>query len=240
MARTCVWGLNLAYAVDGAGTAEVYHTDGLGSVRAVTDAAGKVVQTYQTDEFGVPTQTYGARVQPLGYTGEPRDPTGLVNLRARLYDPQVGRFLSRDPFAGMAGIPLSLNRHSYVHNNPVNFADPSGLALSRILRDVTERLNRSCLDADSLLTCFLFGPRPGPLGLSKIGASPIKDISPIGGDDAGRGAVKATSTSYAGGGVSKARRLWEITEEGTDRVLIHDRFGAFHRRRTTQLWWTRD
>ncbi|MBI2941918.1 MAG: hypothetical protein HYY04_15930, partial [Chloroflexi bacterium] len=41
-----VWGLGLAYAVDGSGTAQVYHTDGLGSVRAITNADGKVVETY--------------------------------------------------------------------------------------------------------------------------------------------------------------------------------------------------
>ena len=50
-----VWGAaGLAYSVDSAGALTVYHADGLGSVRALTDTTGQVVQTYQTDEFGVP------------------------------------------------------------------------------------------------------------------------------------------------------------------------------------------
>ena len=43
-----------------------------------------------------------------------------------MYDPGAGRFLQRDSFAGLAEIPLSQNRHTYVHNNPINATDPSG------------------------------------------------------------------------------------------------------------------
>ena len=95
------------------GTPLVYRTDGLGSVRALTDAAGNVIQSYQTDEFGVPTERSGPSSQPFGYTGAVWDPeTGLLNLRARLYDPAIGRFLQRDSFAGFAGAPQSPNRYS--------------------------------------------------------------------------------------------------------------------------------
>jgi RHS repeat-associated protein len=124
----------LAHTVDGAGALEAYHADGLGSVRALTDASGNVVQTYQTDEFGIPTLTQGASGQPFRFTGEPRDAeTALVYLRARHYHPAPGRFLQRDPFAGFAGDPLSLNRHACVQNNPITWVDPSGLARSRAL-----------------------------------------------------------------------------------------------------------
>ncbi len=104
-----------------------YHADGLGSARAVTDAAGAVVRLEQTDEFGAPTATAGTRTQPFGYTGAPVDPSsGLVDLRARLYDPPSGRFLTRDGFPGYADLPLSLNRYSYVLNDPATLTDPSG------------------------------------------------------------------------------------------------------------------
>ncbi|MCC6627279.1 MAG: hypothetical protein IT340_07740 [Chloroflexi bacterium] len=59
--RKYVWGLGLAYAVSGS-SVEVYHTDGLGSVRALTDGAGALVQTQATDEFGAPTATVGIRL----------------------------------------------------------------------------------------------------------------------------------------------------------------------------------
>jgi RHS repeat-associated protein len=61
------------------------------------------------------------------YTGEQNDPNGLVYLRARYYDPAVGRFLSSDPWMGMVRYPQSLNRYVYVLNNPCNLVDPWGL-----------------------------------------------------------------------------------------------------------------
>ena len=127
-ARKYVWGLGLAYAVTAAGGAvDVYHTDGLGSIRALTDASGTITQTYEYDAYGNLSLANGTRSQPFGYTGEPRDPTGLVHLRARMYDPAIGRFLQRDRFAGGATSPVSLHRFAYAHDNPVNNVDPSGL-----------------------------------------------------------------------------------------------------------------
>jgi RHS repeat-associated protein len=125
--RTYVWGQGLAYAVSGT-SIEVYHTDRLGSVRALTDGAGAVSATYRTDEWGVATASSGSSTQPYRYTGEPRDATGLSYLRARYYDPDLGRFLSRDTWAGSLARPISLNRYAYAGDNPVTHADPSGLA----------------------------------------------------------------------------------------------------------------
>jgi uncharacterized protein RhaS with RHS repeats len=50
-------------------------------------------------------------------------------LRARYYDPETGRFISRDPFTGFDSVSPSLNRYTYVQNNPVRFTDPSGKVL---------------------------------------------------------------------------------------------------------------
>ena len=109
--RKYVWGQGLAYAVGPNGVFEVYHTDGLGSVRAITDANGQVIQTYQTDEFGVTTLTQGNSTQPFQYTGEQRDAeAGFLNLRARMYYPTIGRSLTRDTFLGSTGMPQVLDR----------------------------------------------------------------------------------------------------------------------------------
>lgn len=51
----------------------------------------------------------------------------LVYLRARYYNDEMGTFLSPDPVQGSMNDPLSLNGYSYVHGNPVNRTDPSGL-----------------------------------------------------------------------------------------------------------------
>ena len=52
--------------------------------------------------------------------------TGFYYLRARYYDPSVGRFISEDTYKGEVDNPLSLNRYTYVHNNPLANIDPTG------------------------------------------------------------------------------------------------------------------
>lgn len=63
---------------------------------------------------------------PFTFTGEMMDGNGLVYLRARYYDPELGVFPSLDPVEGNMGQPMSLNRYGYVTGNVVNTADPSG------------------------------------------------------------------------------------------------------------------
>ncbi|MCM3342944.1 RHS repeat-associated core domain-containing protein, partial [Paenibacillus sp. MER TA 81-3] len=61
------------------------------------------------------------------YSGEYWDAdTNLQYLRARWYDPSIGRFINEDTYEGDLGNPLSLNLYSYVANNPLKFIDPSG------------------------------------------------------------------------------------------------------------------
>ncbi len=105
------------------------HGDRLGSIIAVTDQSGQVVQRYRYDPWGNVVDRmdpeFDARVgQFYGFTGREYDAeSGLYYYRARYYDPQVGRFLSRDPI-GLAG---GLNTYAYVGGNPVNRIDPLGL-----------------------------------------------------------------------------------------------------------------
>jgi RHS repeat-associated protein len=137
-----VWGATgMAYSVDTNNIVLVSHTDGLSSVRALTDVSGNLVQTYQTGAFGVPTQTSGTATQNFQYTGELGDENGLVDLRARMYDPVLGRFLQRDPIAGRRSIPMSLNRFVYVSDNPVRYTDPSGRTPSNnVLQNTSDTL----------------------------------------------------------------------------------------------------
>jgi RHS repeat-associated protein len=68
----------------------------------------------------------GTAPAPWGFAGEFQDPTGLLYLRARWYDPTIGRFLTRDPLPGLPSVPASLNPYVYALNNPVLYTDPSG------------------------------------------------------------------------------------------------------------------
>jgi len=92
-----------------------------------------VTTTYRTDEYGLPTATTGTSSQPFAFTGEPRDATGLIYLRARYYDPALGRFMSRDTWPGGLAAPGTLDRYAYVGNNPATYADPSGLSPTSVV-----------------------------------------------------------------------------------------------------------
>jgi len=64
------------------------------------------------------------RGRPFSFAGEYRDPfTGLYNLRARQYDPDLGRFTARDPL----GPQDYASPYAYVANNPLTYVDPAGL-----------------------------------------------------------------------------------------------------------------
>ncbi|SEG78766.1 RHS repeat-associated core domain-containing protein [Paenibacillus sp. UNC499MF] len=61
------------------------------------------------------------------YSGEYWDnTTKLQYLRARWYDPNLGRFINEDTYEGQLDNPLSLNLYTYTHNNPLRYTDPSG------------------------------------------------------------------------------------------------------------------
>lgn len=102
-------------------------TDHLGSTTALTNQSGAVVERQQYDAFGGGP---GSSLTRYGYTGRERDGlTGLYHYRARWYDPDQGRFISQDPI-GFAG---GFNFYAYTNNDPISFADPSGLSFDDFL-----------------------------------------------------------------------------------------------------------
>jgi RHS repeat-associated protein len=60
------------------------------------------------------------------FVGGVEDPTGLIHIGARSYDPAIGRFLSVDPILAI-GDNQQINGYSYAHNNPITFTDPTGM-----------------------------------------------------------------------------------------------------------------
>jgi RHS repeat-associated protein len=74
-----------------------------------------------------PAGAFVSKVSRVGFTGhEDEDDLGLVNMRGRIYDPKLGRFLQTDPIVSSPASGQSWNPYSYVHNSPLNFTDPSG------------------------------------------------------------------------------------------------------------------
>jgi RHS repeat-associated protein len=103
-------------------------------VRQLADSRGFVVQRYAYGPFGEPLSAEGSRTSALRYTGEHWDgDAGLLYLRARWYDPATSRFLSKDPFPGLAAFPQTQHAYVYCANNPVNLTDPSGKLIGLII-----------------------------------------------------------------------------------------------------------
>jgi RHS repeat-associated protein len=72
-----------------------------------------------------------------GFTGHRQlESVGLVHMGGRVYDPELGRFLSADPFIQFALNTQSFNRYSYVLNNPLSFNDPSGYFLGKLFKGI--------------------------------------------------------------------------------------------------------
>ncbi len=100
-------------------------TDQLGSPRLVVDATtGEITQRLDYDAWGSVVLDTNPGFQPFGFAGGLYDSrTGLVRFGARDYDPQVGRWTTKDPtlFAG-----LSSNLYGYAFDDPVNIVDREG------------------------------------------------------------------------------------------------------------------
>jgi len=100
--------------------------DALGSVRSMADAELAILESRQYAPYGGPFGESGTKQTSYGFAGEAYDESGLLHLRARYYDPDMGRFITPDPYLGMEMLPQTLNRYPYGVGNPVIYTDPSG------------------------------------------------------------------------------------------------------------------
>lgn len=113
--------------------------DHLGSASVYFDGTGKVIEEASFDSFGL---RRGANWQAIlspdalktlqsiterGFTNHIQiDHANIVHMGGRIYDPQTGRFLQADPFVEEPRDAQTLNRYSYVLNNPLSYTDPTG------------------------------------------------------------------------------------------------------------------
>lgn len=134
-----------------------YHQDRIGSVTDLTSSTGTPTLSYAYEPYGtersaplgsLPTGGSPSPTNLMRFTGELYDAdTGLYHLRARQYDPKVGRFLATDPLAPSISSPL-VGAYVYANNRPTLLTDPSGLrAESRCWENVE----------GATLTDYLFG-----------------------------------------------------------------------------------
>ncbi|KZN37856.1 hypothetical protein N480_14025 [Pseudoalteromonas luteoviolacea S2607] len=115
------------------------HKDRLGSARLITNANGYVITERNFDPFGKPRAASGAlkftaKLDDIksaktnrGFTDhEHLDELHLIHMNGRIYDYNLGRFMSVDPIIQSPGNSQSVNPYSYIMNNPLGGTDPTG------------------------------------------------------------------------------------------------------------------
>ena len=116
------------------------HKDYLGSIVAISNQAGDVIEKRHFDAWGnltkywktggitaIPNGTTTFLLLDRGYTShEHLLSIGIIHMNGRLYDPKLHRFLMPDNYVQDPSNTQNYNRYSYVLNNPLRYTDPSG------------------------------------------------------------------------------------------------------------------
>ena len=128
------------------------HKDHLGSLHTISDESGNTVEVLSFDAWGNRRNSdWSKATTPItsnetdrGFTGhEQLDLVNLIHMNGRVYDPTIGRFLSADPNIQAPENTQSLNRYSYVLNNPLSYTDPSGFFFSKIFKAVAKLFKKA-------------------------------------------------------------------------------------------------
>jgi RHS repeat-associated protein len=122
-----IHGLGLMAMVTPTGEVYTYHFNAVGSTIAMSDSSQNMVNKYAYDPFGnISANSVENVPQPFKFVGQygvMTEPNGFYYMRARYYDPEVGRFISEDP----SGFDGGINLFIYALNNPITLYDPNGL-----------------------------------------------------------------------------------------------------------------
>lgn len=136
-----IGGVAVLTSTTGSNTLEehYFHKDHLGSTIAISDSEGNLIEQFAYDPWGkkrnlnwnvytgIDLSAFESSITNFGYGGhEQIDAFGLIHMGGRLYDAHLARFLGADPFIQAPKNYQSLNRYSYVMNNPLSLTDPSG------------------------------------------------------------------------------------------------------------------
>lgn len=158
------------------------YSDFQGSLIALTDANGNVIEKYAYDPWGAKrnaddwTQkdTRTKWITNRGYTGhEHIDAFGIINMNGRVYDPQTAMFMSPDPNVQSIDNWLSYNRYGYCMNNPFKYTDPSGefwnIIIGALVGGVMNWVTHGCKFTWQGLGYFAVGAAVG--ALSAVGGA---------------------------------------------------------------------
>jgi len=209
-----------------------HHSDHLGGANIDTDTSGDMLEYVDYYPYGATRSEVSSEGYENDYkfTGKEQDEdTGLYYYEARYYDADIGRFVSVDPWAGDISDPQSLNKYSYVKNNPLKYVDPegenpilaamvvgavSGYAIGGAIDAGLQLWNTGAVDwqqaGDSALVGAAYGAVLGPVGevagpmLSKAAAPVLSKAKNFFGKGTGSidDAIKASKKAGISGGDS--------------------------------------
>ena len=122
-----VHGIGLVSRTDSASETAFYDHNSVGSTIGLTGANGRYLNRYSYRPFGQDIYKEEVIANPFEFVGQwgvTEESNGLIYMRERFYDDQIGRFMNPDPIGIFGG---QTNLLSYVNNSPTNFIDPNGL-----------------------------------------------------------------------------------------------------------------
>jgi RHS repeat-associated protein len=212
------------------------HNDRLGSAVAIINATGSVVESKSFDPFGKPrsARLHDAKtsssisrnivasvISNKGFTGhEHLDDAQIIHMNGRVYDYNVGRFMSVDPIIQSPGNSQSMNPYSYIMNNPLSGTDPTGYCAASRIQSVCDRTdphfggtqgvataNQSYIMQASELFGAIVANKMENGSNKKNGIKPISIDKPELGD---QGAI-AGQNAPAGGGDKSSKQPASIT-----------------------------
>ncbi|MBV1889078.1 MAG: hypothetical protein KUG67_02410, partial [Proteobacteria bacterium] len=140
-----VHGIGLVSRENSSSERSTYHYDSRGSTIALTNSFGQTTDRYAYDPYGKIVGRTGSTPNLFTYNGRDGvvdDGNGLYFMRARYYEPSLMRFIQKDIALSSSLMDTqSLNRHTYVKGNPVQYVDPDGeIVLTTILIGVAAGL----------------------------------------------------------------------------------------------------
>lgn len=212
-----VYGHGLISKITAGGNRYCYHFDSRGSTVGMTDGSENVVNKYAYDEYGSVLNSSEANANPFRYVGRygvMDEGNGLLFMRARYYDSDTGRFLSKDPLRGELVDPGTLNRYVYVLGNPVMGIDPEGLEGFDIAGSTPMVVESSWID----LFTGREGWRAAYEGWKDAGLETLKFAGRLGKEIPHLGIQVVASSVKTGGNIWADPSMWITISASTRRV----------------------
>ena len=151
------------------------HSDGLGSVRVLTDEAGNVTDTRGYEAFGVSNATTGSDSLAFGFAGEQYDSLAkLAYHRARWMDSRTGRFVGMDPKDATLQRPGMFHLFVYAGNSPISNFDPNGQEFSMASAGATVAIIGNL--ATAALGAYRITTSQVPISLQEIRQTATMDL----------------------------------------------------------------